>query len=82
MATKITLRDVDLDSVMDPNTSPLESVDTSTTPDTEISPPDSPFHPHGLLSDKRFTARKKLAQLTQEEKARPKSSRHTSSSRN
>ena len=62
---------VDYDSSVDPNASPLESVGTSTTPDTEISPPGSPFEPNGLFKDKRFLAKKKLARLTQEEKVWP-----------
>lgn len=58
---------------IDPNASPSDSVDsmdTNTTPDTEFSPPDSPFnHSKVFLSEnKRLAARRKLASLTQEEK--------------
>lgn len=63
------LAEMDLDHGIDPNASPLESIDSSTTPDTEISPPNSPFQPNELLKDNRLSAKKKLAQLTQEEKA-------------
>ncbi|OIW26177.1 glycoside hydrolase family 3 protein [Coniochaeta ligniaria NRRL 30616] len=55
---------------IDPNASPVDSMDTNTTPDTEYSPPESPFHEHkGFVENKRMAARKKLGQLTQEEKS-------------
>lgn len=57
-----------MDSGVDPNASPLDSVDTNTTPDTQFSPPDSPYQHSGSLKDKRVAARKKLAQLSQDEK--------------
>ncbi|KAJ9148718.1 Beta-glucosidase [Coniochaeta hoffmannii] len=57
---------------IDPNASPAaseDSMDTNTTPDTEYSPPESPFHEHqDFMKNKRMAARKKLVQLTQEEK--------------
>lgn len=60
---------------IDPNASPAASVDSidrmgsNTTPDTEYSPPASPFHEHeAFTKNKRMAARKKLGQLTQEEK--------------
>ncbi|KAJ9132023.1 Beta-glucosidase [Pleurostoma richardsiae] len=56
-----------MDHGIDPNASPLESVGPSTTPDTEISPPDSPVQQSNVLKG-RILARKKLAQLNQEEK--------------
>lgn len=65
------IRDVDMDDVLDTVASPLESVGTSRTPtpDTLISPPISPFRPvGGVVKDKRLAARKKLAQLSQQEK--------------
>ncbi|KAK3693589.1 glycoside hydrolase superfamily [Podospora appendiculata] len=52
----------------DPNASPVGSIDTNTTPDTEFSPPGSPFQQIGLPKNKRLLAQKKLATLTQEEK--------------
>lgn len=56
-----------------PNNFPADSVedsmDTSTTPDTEYSPPETPFREHErFMKSKRMAARKKLGQLTQEEK--------------
>ncbi len=62
------LQDTDVDSGIDRNDSPLASIDTTTTPDTEISPPYSPLEPNGHFKDKRLLAKKKLAQLSQEEK--------------
>lgn len=63
---------------IDPNASPAaseDSMDTNTTPDTEYSPPESPFHEHqDFMKNKRMAARKKLVQLTQEEKVRQASS--------
>ncbi|KAH8906025.1 glycosyl hydrolase family 3 N terminal domain-containing protein [Coniochaeta sp. PMI_546] len=57
---------------IDPNASPaasVDSMDTNTTPDTEYSPPESPFHEYEhFTKNKRTAARKKLGQLTQEEK--------------
>ncbi len=59
---------------IDPNASPaasVDSMDTNTTPDTEYSPPESPFHEQqDFVENKRMAARKKLGQLTQEEKVR------------
>ncbi|KAI1761806.1 glycoside hydrolase family 3 protein [Hypoxylon sp. FL1150] len=53
---------------MDSNASPFESVDSNTTPNTEFSPPGSPFPKSCLLKDCRLQARQKLARLTLEEK--------------
>ena len=50
---------------IDPNASPLES---HTTPNTEYSPPLSPYH--GLLQNKRLAAKVKLSKLSQKEKVR------------
>ncbi len=50
---------------MDPNASPMESVMTDSTPDTDFSLPASPLHAH---KNARLAARKKLDQLTLEEK--------------
>jgi beta-glucosidase len=61
---------LDADSDMDPNASPLESAGSTTTPDTEISPPYSPISQHAVLKDKRSIAKRKLAELTQKEKVR------------
>jgi beta-glucosidase len=55
---------------IDPNASPVGSIDTNTTPDTEFSPPDSPVQLSGPPKDKRALARQKLATLTLEEKVR------------
>jgi beta-glucosidase len=56
---------------IDPNASPADSMDTNTTPDTEYSPPESPFNEHhNFIRSKRMAARKKLEKLTQEEKVR------------
>ncbi|KAL8393391.1 hypothetical protein RB595_003240 [Gaeumannomyces hyphopodioides] len=56
----------------DPQESPLGSIDTSTTPDTEVSTPVSPYGPGGVLDGtkdkKRLLAREKLARLSLEEK--------------
>lgn len=53
---------------IDPNASPSESIDSNTTPDTEFSPMGSPFQEVAVPKNKRFLAKKKLANLTQEEK--------------
>ncbi|KAI0410063.1 glycoside hydrolase family 3 protein [Xylaria palmicola] len=52
--------------VIDSFSSPSEG--SNVTPDTEYSPPDSPFPKQHLLRDNRSEARKKLANLTIEEK--------------
>lgn len=57
-----------IDSGIDPNASPLDSVDTNTTPNTQFSPPDSPYQHNASLKETRMTARKKLAHLSQDEK--------------
>ncbi|KAM7205470.1 beta-glucosidase B [Naviculisporaceae sp. PSN 640] len=62
MAALDTMQDID------PNASPVGSIDTNTTPDTEFSPPDSPFQQCGPPKDKRQIAKQKLASLTIEEK--------------
>lgn len=57
--------------IEDPNASPIGSIDSNVTPDTEFSPPDSPFRHHATLApvkEKRELARKKLSTLTLEEK--------------
>jgi beta-glucosidase len=69
MASLSPLGTIDLDSGMDPNASPLGSVDSNTTPDTEFSsPPESPYQDQDFLKYTRAAAKKKLSQLTQEEK--------------
>ncbi|KAJ8122053.1 hypothetical protein ONZ43_g1650 [Nemania bipapillata] len=59
------LEDQDYDGV-DPLSSPSDG--SNVTPDTEYSPPDSPFPKQRLLQDSRSAAKKKLASLTTEEK--------------
>lgn len=64
-------RDMALDSDVDADTSPLGmgSAGTVSTPDTEVTPPESPVQQHrSHLSSERLWAKKKLSQLTQEEK--------------
>ena len=61
-------RNEDHDS--DSNVSPMESDMANSTPNTEFSPPCSPQHKAQILKDTRLSARKKLAQLTLEEKVR------------
>ncbi|KAK7716884.1 hypothetical protein SLS63_010891 [Diaporthe eres] len=64
-------RDMALDSDVDADTSPLDmgSAGTVSTPDTEVTPPESPVQQHrSHLSSERLWAKKKLSQLTQEEK--------------
>lgn len=62
------LASIDIDPIPSPSNS-VDSMDTNSTPNTEYSPPDSPFQEHpGFMKNKRLAARKKLAQLTQEEK--------------
>lgn len=64
-------REMALDSDVDADTSPLGmgSVGTVSTPDTEVTPPESPVQQHrSHLSSERLWAKKKLSQLTQEEK--------------
>jgi beta-glucosidase len=57
------------DHDIDPNPSPMESVSTNSTPNTEFSPPCSPQQKvQQLMKDTRAAARKKLSQLTLEEK--------------
>jgi beta-glucosidase len=60
---------IDIPHDIDPNVSPMGSLDTNTTPDTEFSPPDSPFQQTERILNKRLLARKKLDNLTEEEKA-------------
>jgi beta-glucosidase len=59
---------LDTGSPMDANASPFDSAGTSSTPNTEFSPPDSPIKTATLFEDKRSTARRKLKTLTQSEK--------------
>ncbi|KAK3329720.1 glycoside hydrolase superfamily [Apodospora peruviana] len=68
MATFATMGAIDTVHDIDPNASPAGSIDTNTTPDTEFSPPDSPFQQAGPPKNKRLLAKKKLASLTTEEK--------------
>ncbi|KAK4192605.1 family 3 putative glycoside hydrolase [Podospora australis] len=70
MTTLTPLGSVDLGRDIDPNASPTESVETNTntTPDTEFSPPDSPFQHPFTPKNKRVLAKKKLSTLTLEEK--------------
>lgn len=56
------------DTNIDPNASPVDSVDSSTTPSTEISPPDSPYQKQSIPKNEKLWAKRKLAQLTQAEK--------------
>ncbi|KAL2258633.1 hypothetical protein VTK26DRAFT_8000 [Humicola hyalothermophila] len=51
-----------------PSVSPGDNTETNTTPDTEFSPPGSPFNESRPPKDHRLLARKKLATLTLEEK--------------
>ncbi len=51
-----------------PNASPLESVDSNTTPGTDYSPPFSPVPKRSVIDNARLTARAKLARLNLEEK--------------
>ncbi|KAH6657297.1 glycoside hydrolase family 3 protein [Truncatella angustata] len=53
---------------IDPNASPLGSVNTATTPGTEYSPADSPLPRKVTLKDSRLSAQEKLASLSLEEK--------------
>lgn len=64
-ANTVSLREMDLDSGIDPNASPLDSIGISSTPNTELSPPESPFE--GFKGN-REAAQAKLSKLTQEEK--------------
>ncbi|KAK3939692.1 beta-glucosidase B [Diplogelasinospora grovesii] len=68
MASFASLENVGIGHEIEPNASPVGSIDTNTTPDTEFSPPESPFQDIGPPKDKRQLARKKLSTLTQEEK--------------
>ena len=61
------VEDAQFDGI-DPNASPYESVDSNTTPDTEFSPPSSPFSKASVPKNHRLLARQKLAQLSLEEK--------------
>lgn len=71
MSISSTMGPIDTAHEIDPNASPvgsIDTIDTNTTPDTEFSPPDSPFRQSGPPKDKRQIARQKLATLTIEEK--------------
>lgn len=63
-------RNMALDNGIGLSTSPLESIGaTSTsTPDTDISPPGSPGPKQKALKSDRLWARNKVTQLTEEEK--------------
>ncbi|KAK5634844.1 hypothetical protein RRF57_010557 [Xylaria bambusicola] len=52
----------------DPLASPSDISGSNATPDTEYSPPDSPFPKQQPLNDSRSVARKKLESLTIKEK--------------
>ncbi|KAK6065058.1 glycoside hydrolase family 3 domain protein [Seiridium cupressi] len=56
------------DEGVDPASSPLDTIDTVTTPGTEFSPPDSPLPRKSSLKNSRRTAREKLGGLSLEEK--------------
>jgi beta-glucosidase len=68
MAALAPTENVSLGQDIDPNASPVGSIDTNTTPDTEFSPPESPIQRSGPPKDVRTLARNKLDTLTQEEK--------------
>ena len=70
MAALGPVESLDFGQDIDPNASPVGSIDTNTTPDTEFSPPDSPVLQSGPPKDKRTLAKQKLATLTLEEKVR------------
>jgi beta-glucosidase len=53
---------------MDPAASPMESDVTNSTPNTQFSPPYSPQQKVEAVKDARLNAKKKLAQLSLEEK--------------
>ena len=53
---------------LDPLASPSDISGSNATPDTEYSPPDSPFPKQNPIHDSRSAAREKLASLTVEEK--------------
>lgn len=59
---------VRFDDGLDPNASPLDGVDTATTPSTQFSPPESPLPKKAALKNSRLTARQKLQSLSLEEK--------------
>ena len=62
------LAPIDIDIQASPAGS-VDSMDTNTTPDTEYSPPESPFREQRkFVTSKRMAARRKLERLTQEEK--------------
>lgn len=64
-------RDMALDSDVDVDASPVEigSAELASTPGTEVTPPESPVQGHrSHHSSERLWAKKKLSQLTQEEK--------------
>lgn len=56
------------DHEVESNMSPVGSEMTNSTPNTEFSPPYSPQQKAQILKDTRISARKKLAQLTLQEK--------------
>ncbi|KAL2200046.1 glycoside hydrolase superfamily [Corynascus similis CBS 632.67] len=68
MAAPAPTDSVDLRQDIDPNASPVGSIETNTTPDTEFSPPESPVQRGGPPKDVRTLAKNKLATLTTEEK--------------
>jgi len=70
MAAPAPTDSVDLRQDIDPNASPVGSIETNTTPDTEFSPPESPVQRGGPPKDVRTLAKNKLATLTTEEKVR------------
>ncbi|KAI0021179.1 glycoside hydrolase family 3 protein [Xylariomycetidae sp. FL0641] len=61
------LQDQDFEGI-DSNASPVESLDSTTTPSTELSPPESPMLKTATLLSARSLARTKLANLILEEK--------------
>lgn len=62
--------DLALDHGIDPNSSPLGSVGASftSTPNTDMSPPESPVPKQRVLTDAKMWAKSKVAQLTEKEK--------------
>ncbi len=67
MTSFVQVDGVDILHDIDPNASPISSLDSDTTLDTEFSKPDALFKQESS-KDKRRLAREKLANLTLEEK--------------
>jgi hypothetical protein len=56
-------------SLMDASGSPFGIDTAASTPNTDLSPPDSPLKAAAVILNKRLNAKRKLATLTQDEKA-------------